>query len=470
MVGGSVTASATPPVSGLDKLDRVANQPTPSVAELMAANDDPDAHLVTTPAPESILNETALSMAASSQVTTPWEQFQGLLGHRDFYEEPELTGDEPVGTLLKYEKFQMQFATTFVAGTKPGNIDAYMTMYVTERLDGTKNVSTGVILIPQDGIDNRDRKLVAYQEANDSLGALCHPSTQWSGGVFSEASAWSALGPLAQMFGKGYGVVITDIGNSGHPGPNGVSEVFAGRLAGMALLNGLRAAYQVEPLGLNPEQPVAFFGIAGGGNGAGYAAEYQPWYYPELNVGAVVLQNFNADQKQFVEFSNGSMASAFGFATIVGLNESYPSMNLYSHLTDFGRFQADAWKQMCQTYSYFVFGFERFEPLFIGNRNPAEIEDFQYAFADNIMGTDEYGPQAPTLITSCGEDGSFMSVTPAADMRKLVQRYRDLGTNVTYIPAKCDDTELITNTYRWTTDLFGMQTIEWIDAKLNAAS
>ncbi len=51
-------------------------------------------------------------------------------------------------------------------------------------------------------------------------------------------------------------------------------------------------------------------------------------------------------------------------------------------------------------------------------------------------------------------------------MRKLVQRYRDLGTKVTYVPAKCDDTELITNTYRWTTDLFGMQTIDWIDAKL----
>ncbi len=110
------------------------------------------------------------------------------------------------------------------------------------------------------------------------------------------------------MFGKGYGVVITDIGNSGNPGPNGVSEVFAGRVAGMALLNGLRAAF-----------------------------------------------------------------------------------------------------------------------------------------------TRSNGPQAPTLITSCGEDGSFMSVTPAADMRKLVQRYRDLGTKVTYVPAKCDDTELITNTYRWTT-------------------
>ncbi|MCD2145715.1 lipase family protein [Gordonia paraffinivorans] len=452
------------------KLDRVAAQPTPSVAKLKAANSDPDAHLVTTPRPDSILNESVLEMIKTSSVTSPWEQFTGLLGYRDFYKEPKLTGNEAPGTLLKVQKFPMQFATTFVAGTKPGAIDAYMTMYVTERLDGSKNVSTGVIMIPRDGIKNSERKLIAYQEANDSLGARCHPSTQWSGGVFSEASAWSALGPLAQMFGKGYGVVITDIGNSGNPGPNGVSEVFAGRVAGMALLNGLRAAYQVKSLGLNPKQPVGFFGIAGGGNGAGYAAEYQPWYYPELNVGAVVLQNFNADQKQFVNFSNGSMASAFGFATIVGLNESYSSMNLDKHLNELGRAQAAAWKTMCQTYGYFVFGFERFEPLFKGNQNPAEIKDFQYAYADNIMGTDKYGPQAPTLITSCGEDGSFMSVTPAADMRKLVQRYRDLGTKVTYVPAKCDDTELITNTYRWTTDLFGMQTIDWIDAKLKKAS
>lgn len=463
-----VTSTAAFSATDLSVLEDVENQTAPSVDQLKAANDDPDAHLVKTPSLGQIFNPQTVKTLASAEITTPWEHFEGMFGkNSDFYAEPKLTGKEPVGTLLKSKKFTMQYAVAAVWGTKVKAVDAWMTMYTTENIDGEQDISTGVVLVPKDGRNNSTRQVIAYQESNDSLGAYCHPSSQWTGGAFSDASSWSALGPLAQMFGKGQAVVISDVGNNAHPGPNGISEVFAGRYSAKALLNGMRAAYDLEDAGLNPKQPVGFFGVAGGGNGAGFAAEFQPDYYPELNLKGVVLQNFNADQKQFVKFTNGSMASGFGFATIVGMDQTYPEMNLEKHLSPLGKVAAKWWGTQCQTYSYFITAFLKFQPFFKGFADPTTIKDFQPMFADNIMGVDPQSPEAPVLITSCGEDGSFMSVTPAADMRKLVQRYRDKGTEVTYLPSECDDKKLFTDTYTWLTDLFAMHTIDWLAAKMS---
>ena len=86
----------------------------------------------------------------------------------------------------------------------PGRIDAYKMMYVTTGLDGTSaEVSTGILMIPVDGTTAAANVGVSYQEANDSVGAYCHPSTQWTGGAPMDGAAWSALGPLGQIFGKG---------------------------------------------------------------------------------------------------------------------------------------------------------------------------------------------------------------------------------------------------------------------------
>ncbi len=115
-------------------------------------------------------------------------------------------------------------------GYKPGQLDAYKIMYVTTGIDGsTPVVSTGIMMIPIDGTPASEKKVISYQEANDSVGGYCHPSSHWTGGDPLDGASWSALGPLALMFGKGYAVVISDVGNNGDRDPHGV---FAGKFAG----------------------------------------------------------------------------------------------------------------------------------------------------------------------------------------------------------------------------------------------
>lgn len=329
-------------------------------------------------------------------------------------------------------------------------------------------------MIPDDGRDNATREVVGYQEANDSVGARCHPSTQWTGGDPLDGSSWSALGPLAMMFDRGWAVMISDVGNDAQEEPHGV---FAGKYAPNTMLDGVRSALKVDDAGLNKQAAVELFGIAGGGVGAGFAAERAASYAPELNVSATVLEGMVIDQQNFFRTADGSLGSGFVFATLLGLEPKYPEMNLDAHLTPLGKQLADLYRTQCQTPAYFTLPFVPLSALFNNGASPVDIPESQHVFDDNLLGASADGnvlspakdvPQSPVLISSCLADDSPMSLVPAADSRNLAERYRLAGTPVSYQPTDCSVPRFFTDLYGWGTDLFGMQTINWLDAQFQA--
>jgi len=412
---------------------------------------------VDTPAPDEVFNGYVLGTFEDATIATPQEIIDGATGHDPFYDEPPLHGDEAPGTLLKAKPFDVLFTVV-----KPGNVSAWKIMYVTENLDGSPDIGTGVVMIPDDGRDNATRPIVAYQEANDSVGARCHPSSQWSGGAVGDASAWSALGPLALMWGQGLATVISDVGNDADPAPHGV---FAGKYAAKTLLDGVRAAFAVDDAGLSRDAPVGVFGIAGGGVGGAFAAELQPTYAPEIDLRATVLEGMVVDQRNFIRFAGGGIGSGFVFATLLGLEPQYPEMRLDEKFNPAGKALADVWRTQCQN-SYFFTPFLPLEAMFTSGENPADIADFQHVYDDNRLGVGD-APRSRILITSCGADDSFMSVVPAQDSRDLADRYRAMGTDVVYRPSDCSMSVFFTNLYRWGTDLFGMQTVDWLATELS---
>lgn len=373
-----------------------------------------------------------------------------------FYDEPALTGAEAPGTVLRSERVQVLYS-----GFRPANVEAYRLMYVTRGVDDSPTISTGILMIPQDGRSNADRSLVAYQAANDSLGAFCHPTSYWTGADPMDAGSWSALGPLALMFNAGHAVMMSDVGNNGSPKPHGV---FAGQFAGKAMLDGARAALALEPAGLNPRTPVGLFGIAGGGVGAGFAAQLQPDYAPELDVRGAVLEGMVVDQRSFMRVADGSIGSGFAFANLLGLEPWYPEMRIDDKLTPTGRTIADFYRGQCQVPAYFAMPFVPLHLLFTDGANPADIPDFQAAYADNLLG--RTAPRTEVLISSCGADDSPMSLVPAQDSRDLATRWEAGGTSVTYAPSDCSTERVLTNLYGWGTDLFGMQTVDWLSQRL----
>ncbi|GAB2664805.1 lipase family protein [Gordonia jinhuaensis] len=413
---------------------------------------------VRTPALGEVFNGYVVGTFRDGRVASPGEVISPLTSGDAFYNEPTLTGDEKPGTLLKSKPVAVQFT-----GFRPGNVRAYKLMYVTTGADDKPAISTGLLMIPQDGRKDADRALVGYQMANDSVGAYCHPSTMWTGGDPLDGSSWSALGPLAQMLGKGDAVFFSDVGISGDRKPHGV---FAGKFSGHANLDGLRAVSSIRGTGLNPKPRIGLFGIAGGGVGSGFAAELAPTYAPELDIKATVLEGMVINQRNFMRTADGSVGSGFAFATLLGLEPWYPQMKLDEKLTPAGKALADAYRTQCQTPAYFTLPFVPLKALFKNGQSPADIADFQPVFDDNLLGRGT--PKSKVLITSCRADDSPMSLVPAKDSRDLAAGYRKRGVDVSYQPSDCSMTQFLTNLYGWGPDLFGMQTADWFHAQLKS--
>ncbi|WP_194832287.1 lipase family protein [Nocardia sp. XZ_19_369] len=408
-----------------------------------------------TPGLDRVFNGFVVGQIQNAQPVPPDQAFQALLANDPFYEEPPLTGTEQPGTLLKAKKVDVMFL-----GITPPDIEAYKLMYVTTGIDGvTPMISTGILMIPNHGVPVGEKKVISYQEANDSVGWSCHPSTQWTGGDPLDGSSWSALGPLALMFDKGYAVMISDVGNDGDRKPHGV---FAGKFAAHAQLDGVRAALAHREAGLDPQAQIALFGIAGGGVGAGFSAELQPTYAPELDVKSAVLEGMVVNPRNFMRVADGSVGSGFALATLLGLEPAYPEMEVNAKLNPAGVGLANAFRTQCQTPAYFGLPFLPLNTLFNSGLSPADEPAFQRAFEDNILGRSGT-PKAKVAITSCAADDSPMSLVPAKDSRELADIYRAGGTEVTYQPTDCSMVRMLTDIYGWGTDLFGMQTIDWID-------
>lgn len=411
-----------------------------------------------TPEPSEVLNSFVQGAAAAGRPASPAELVTPVVSIAPFYAEPALTGAERPGTLLKSERVDVQFA-----GFRPGNLEAHRLMYVTTALDGSLDISTGIVLIPLDGAANAERRVVSYQMANDGVGPNCHPSAMWTGSDPLDTASWSALGPLAQMLGKGYAVAMSDVGNNGDLSPRGV---FAGRYNARTNLDLLRAALDPELTGLSPDAPIGMFGIAGGGVGTGHAVEIMDAYAPELNINAMVMEGMVSDYRTFMAAADGTMGSGFAFATLLGLEPHYPDMRVDDHLTPVGRTIADYYRTQCQFPAYYAMPFVPLSTLFHSGESPADIEAFQRAYDDNLMGEGSPSRDARILIASCVADDSFMSLVPAEDSRTLTRKWREKGATVDYQPTDCSMERMVTNPYGWTTDLYGMQALDWLDAHI----
>lgn len=365
----------------------------------------------------------------------------------------------PVAALAPGALLKARPATVQVYGVQPAHVRAYQLMYVTTDFDGSRVVSTGILMIPEDGTAPGDRRLIGYSEANDSLGPGCMPSAQWTGTDQNDPSLFSALGPVAQMFGNGWAVMMSDTANDGDPAPNGFS---IGQFSGAATLDGLRAALALPDAGFAPDTPIGIYGIAGGGVAAGFAAEKQAAYAPELNVVGTVLQAMVIDSATFERKADGGIGAGFVFANSLGYAARYPGIDLDAELTPLGKQIADVFHRTCQqTYLYMPF-----MPLsaLYENGRPADNPAFARAYAENRMG--QQAPQAPVLITSCRDD----FLVPYSDVEDLVAAYRAGGTDVTVDPSHCGVGDVLADPYRAGTELLGMQNVDWFVGRFEEAA
>jgi pimeloyl-ACP methyl ester carboxylesterase len=161
------------------------------------------------------------------------------------------------------------------------------------------------------------RPVFAYAHGTTGLGDQCALSAQIADGTAVELSV------LPVLVSQGLTVVIPDYQGLGTPGDH---PYLVGQSEGRNLLDGIRAAGNLQGTGSTPESKAVVWGHSQGGGAAAFTAELQPTYAPEVPlVGAIA----GAPPADLATSSLGAINPSYrGFVPMIvaGLRAGYPAL------------------------------------------------------------------------------------------------------------------------------------------------
>lgn len=199
----------------------------------------------------------ALGFFAESRITTDLSQAQ----LDPFYMTPDPLLGEP-GTLLRIEPLDV---------VVPGG-SGFRMLYVSERPDGERAVSGGMVFIPNTPAVSSGRPVVAWAHGTLGQGDACAPSR--SQNPLGDTAGW-----LAQMMSAGWAVTATDYTGLGTEGPN---LYLVGEAEVRDVVNSVRAIRQVPEAQAGDSYVV--WGHSQGGHSSLWAGHLASAIAPELNL------------------------------------------------------------------------------------------------------------------------------------------------------------------------------------------
>ncbi len=210
----------------------------------------------------------------------------------------------------------------------PG-VASHQVLYRSTSATGEPNAVSGTVLVPTTPwLGRGSRPVVAYAPGTRGVGDVCAPSYTLTRGTDYEGLFVSGL------LSRGWAVVVTDYEGLGTPGEH---TYVVGQSEGRALLDAARAAQRLPGAGLSAQSPVGLMGYSQGGGAAGWAAQLEASYAPELDVRGTVAGGVPGDLQATAEFLDGGPFVIFGLLAGIGLDAAYPELDLESYLNDRGR-------------------------------------------------------------------------------------------------------------------------------------
>ncbi len=261
---------------------------------------------------------------------------------------------------------------------QPGTTSTQLLFRSTDSKDNPIAAATTVIVPDAPWAGGGPRPVVAYNEATDSLGNACAPSSTLPRGTNKE------IDRMQELLGRGYAVVATD-----YQGPR--QAYSAGRVAAHTVLDGLRASQSV---GVASDAPIAITGYSGGAIASGWAAQLAPSYAPELNIVGVAFGGPPTDYKILQRSLNGGIGSGLFTAATIGLSREYPEMRALAN--DNGKRLALVQKDQCvDVLSYSGL-------LLFDQQNLSNVPDvFNHPITRSVIEENRMGqvkPEAPIYI------------------------------------------------------------------------
>ncbi|MDQ1515836.1 MAG: hypothetical protein QOE80_1666 [Actinomycetota bacterium] len=356
--------------------------------------------------------------AASAGPSGPGGSDPALVEPHDdpFYRAPAGFESSAPGTVLASR------AVTVNGLGLPVPADSQQFLFRTTDAKGAPTTAVGTLMVPKSAYAAGARPLVSYQPATDSLGDQCNPSYKLRAGTEGE------LPLMMQALEQGWAVVVTD-----YEGPQ--NAFTAGRMAGHAVLDGIRGAEALPGTGLDRVRtPVGMWGYSGGGLATSWAAELQPAYAPELAVAAVASGGTPADMAAAARQIDGGIASGLVLLSSTGLTRAYPEM--LSLLNDKGRAMISEIGDMCIGDAVSRFPFRHLNEFTI-SKDPLSEPVAKTVLEDNHLG--RLTPKAPVFLYHSVLD----ELIPFATVQKLQADWCRGGGQVTlYADAASEHSSL----------------------------
>jgi hypothetical protein len=365
---------------------------------------------------------TLLTLGLQAAAVPLAERTSPLLPSDDpFYVVPDNVRHVQPGAILRHRKPPAPIAAF---GLLKSNIkDSHQILYRTTDSHDNATATVLTVLVPH----NADyTKLLSYQVAEDAPTFNCAPSYAFqlssaTGGLLGTIITQAELILVQSALEQGWVVIVPDF-----QGPNGA--FLANKLAGQAILDGVRAAIQSSDMtGISTRPTIALWGYSGGGITSGTAAELHATYAPELEIAGVAIGGLEPQIPTVIGKVNRTPFAGLIGAGMVGLANEYPVMaNLINkQLKPKYRNLFHKIKQQCLVANSLDFLGRDIHAMFDG----PDITTLPEAVAimdQNAMG--KAAPKAPLFIYK----SVFDEVSPIRETDALYDFYCAHGASVQY--------------------------------------
>ena len=313
-----------------------------------------------------------------------------------FYVPPTGWQNKPVGALLRMAS---------VSGVPVGGA-GWRVLYVTQKADGTKTVSSGLVFAPgpkAPAAPAGGRTVVAWAHPTVGLGDSCAPSRS--------ADVEKDVQGLSEFLSAGWVVAATDYAGLGTPG---TEQYLVGTAEAQDVYNSVRAARQITQT--DAGTTVALWGHSQGGQSALWTADDRT-YAPEFDVIGVVAAAPAAELSVLFSHQwNSLVGSLIGSEVMVSYPAAYPGLSLAA-VTKHSTSQVEALADKCVSDA----GLDLLISQKLGGSplltaDPVAIPSWANAIAANV-------PPPPTLPTLLIQGLDDPVVLP--------------GSNATYVNQAC---------------------------------
>ncbi|RMI32742.1 lipase family protein [Nocardia stercoris] len=160
------------------------------------------------------------------------------------------------------------------------------------------------------------RPVVSLEQAEDSSGAQCAPSVATATGNDFLSHRF-----VQHVLDRNWAVAMPDF-----EGPRSLFMV--GAQSAHAVLDGIRAVRNAGIDDIGADNPWALEGYSGGAGAAGWAAQAQPGYAPDITFAGVAVGGMPADPQATAEYLDGGPFAGLVFAALSGVSDEYPEAGI----------------------------------------------------------------------------------------------------------------------------------------------